>query len=306
MYRSATKYLILAAGCLLWAHSALAQGPPQRNPLSFTVDGGMAFQSNTDLKDGEGSFSTNRWAASIGVNWAFDYRNSIGLTVSGVGAKYDFDELAEIGGGEPWDKIDETRISLFGRFGFGENGSIIIGPSFRYSGEDDSDTSEGRTWGLFAGAAWRISPDLTIGPGFGIFSKLEDGTRFFPILIIDWNITERWNLSTGGGLGASQGPGLRLGYELNDRWSFGLTGRYENLEFRLNENGNTPNGIGQDKSFPLVLSTTWNPHRIVKLSVFAGAEFGGKLKLRDSEGDLITSSKYNTALIYGATAEFRF
>lgn len=42
------------------------------------------------------------------------------------------------------------------------------------------------------------------------------------------------------------------------------------------------------------------------MSLFAGVEFGGKLKLKDSEGETLEESKYKTAPVFGATFELRF
>lgn len=294
-----------AATSLFCVQALEAQAPPV-DPVSFSFDGGAALQSNSDLKDSEGSFSVNRWFVSMGVTYSWDYRNSLGLVVGGGASKYDFDDLVTIGGGEPWNEIEDTRISMVGRFGFGEKGSVILIPTVRYNGEDNSKTTDGRTWGLFAAAAWRLSPDLTIGPGFGVFSKLESGTRFFPVLVIDWNISERWNLSTGRGLASSQGPGLALTFQASETWSMGLAGRYENLEFRLDEEGVAPGGIGRDKAIPVVASVAWEPNKHVKLSLFGGIEFAGKLKLKNSLDETISETKYDPAAIYGGTFEFRF
>jgi hypothetical protein len=306
MSRSFTQFTALAVITMLCAQPVAAQAPPPVDPVTFNFDGGAAIQADTDLKDSEGSFSVNRWFVSMGVTYSWNYRNSIGLSAGGGASKYDFDDLTVIGDGEPWDEIEDTRISLFGRFGFGEKGSLIIIPTVRYNGEDDSKTSDGRSWGVFAAAAWRLSPDLTIGPGFGVFNKLEDGTRFFPVLVIDWNISERWNLSTGRGLASSQGPGLKLTFQANERWSMGLTGRYENLEFRLDERGTTPGGVGRDKSFPLVASVGWEPNKHVNLSFFAGVEFGGELRLRDRFDVTVAETDYDSAAIFGGSFEFRF
>jgi hypothetical protein len=301
-----TKTLTTAAAlCLLGSHNVSAQAP-KNDPVSFNFDGGIAFQSSTDLSDVEGSFSVNRWFASMGVAYAFNRRNSIGLTVGGGSSKYDFDALTGIGSGTPWEEIDETRISLVGRFGIGETGTLFLIPSARYNGEKDSKTSDGRTYGLFAAAAWRINENLTIGPGIGVFSKLEDDTRFFPILVIDWKINERWYLSTSRALAASQGPGLTLGYQASEAWTFGLTSRYENQEFRLDENGTTPGGIGKDQSIPVVVSAAWEPNKTVKLALFGGLEFAGKLKLKNAADELVSESKYDPAAIFGATFDLRF
>jgi hypothetical protein len=305
MLRIITISGVFALFFSVWAQTAAAQAPPH-DPVSFSADGGIAFQSGTDLKDSDGSFSVNRWFVSAGVTWAWDFRNSIGLTAGGGASSYDFDELTGFGIDGPWEEIEDTRISVIGRFGFGEKGSLIIIPSARYNGENNSKTSDGRTYGLFAAAAWRIRQGLTLGPGIGVFSRLEDGTRIFPILVIDWDISERWNLSTGRGLAASQGPGLTLSYEMNERWSLGVSGRFENVEFRLDERGPAPGGVGRDKSFPLVASANWDPNPVIRLSLFAGIELGGKLKLKDAQDVLLEESEYDPAAVFGGTFELRF
>jgi hypothetical protein len=305
MSRTTKKAGIIAAFCLLFAQNIFAQAPT-KGPVSFNFDGGIAIQSGTDLSDAEGGFSVNRWFASMGVTYAWDQRNSIGLSVGGGSSTYDFDALTGIGGGTPWEEIDETRISLVGRMGIGETGTLFLIPSARYNGEKDANTSDGRTYGMFAAAAWRMNENLTIGPGVGVFSKLDNGTRIFPILVIDWKISERWYLSTSRGLAASQGPGLTLGYQLNKAWSFGLTSRYENQQFRLAENGTTPGGIGKDESIPVVASAAWQPNKTVKLALFGGFEFAGKLKLRNAADELVSESKYDPAPIFGATFELNF
>jgi hypothetical protein len=302
MPHTSTSLTFVALFFLLCAQTVAAQG----DGISFNVDGGLAFQSSADLKDSEGGFSINRWFVSMGLNYAWDRRTSIGISAGGGSSKYDFDDLTQIGDGTPWEEIEDTRISITGRVGFGDTGSIINIPTARYNGEKDSKSSDGRTYGLFAAAAWRINEGLTIGPGIGIFSRLEDSTRIFPVLVIDWDISERWNLSTGRGTAASQGPGLTLSYSLSQSWNLGIAGRYENAEFRLDDKGPTPGGIGRDKSMPIVATATWDPNRIFSMSVFAGMEFNGKLKLKNALDELVEKSSYDPAAIFGATFELRF
>jgi hypothetical protein len=138
-----------------------------------------------------------------------------------------------------------------------------------------------------------------------MFTRLEDSTSFFPILAIDWDITERWNLSTGGGLAASRGPGLTLNWRLNEDWSLGVAGRYEDIEFRLNDKGPVPGGVGRDLSAPVVLLATLTPSPRLKFSVFTGVELFGTLKLKDHDGRVLEESDYDPAPLFGATFEIR-
>jgi len=304
MTRSTATIFAIIFASLLYALPATAQ-QQQKGPWFFTLDGGGVHQSDADLKDSAGGFSEDRWFVGAGVDYAWDQRTSIGISVGGGQSNYDFNDETDFGGGLPWDKINDTRVTLNGRFGFGETGSVFIIPTLRFNGEKGASGSDS-TWGLFAAMTWRVRENLTIGPGIGIFSRLESGTKFFPVLAIDWNINDRWNLSTGRGMASSQGPGLTLSYKLNEDWAFGVAGRYENKEFRLDDEGPAAGGIGRDQSMPLVFTSVLTPNKNLNLSVFAGLEFGGKLKLRDSMDNPVAESDYDPALLFGATFEFRF
>jgi len=139
-----------------------------------------------------------------------------------------------------------------------------------------------------------------------VFSELEDSVSIFPILIVDWKITDRLRLETGGGLGATQGPGLDFKYRLSDTWSLGLGGRYESLRFRLDDKGPAPDGVGGDRSFPVYLSVTYSRGRDMQVSAIAGVELDGELRLEDSNGQLITRDNYESAPFLGGTFNFRF
>lgn len=295
--------LLLAA--LAFGNAAWAQSPPA-GPWRFSIEGGGAHQAESDLENTGGGFEVDRWFIGAGVAYAWNRRNSIGLSLGGGNSDYAFDSAGDFGGGDPWGEIENARVGITGRFGVGETGSAIIIPTVRFNGEAGAGSGDSRTYGLLAAFSWRISEALTIGPGVGMFSKLEDGTRIFPILVIDWDISDRWNLSTGRGLDASQGPGLVLGYRLNGAWSLALSGRYENLEFRLDEDGPAPGGTGRDQSFPLVASVILEPDPRVRLSVFAGAELNGSLRLKNALDQTVDESDYDPALLVGATFAFRF
>ena len=128
----------------------------------------------------------------------------------------------------------------------------------------------------------------------------------FPILAIDWDITDTVTLSTGGGFAASQGPGLTLSYKATEQLSLGLTGRYESFRFRLDDSGPAPGGIGEDRSFPVIVSADYSPWPMTTLSAFAGAEFAGRLRLEDSGGNRIDQSDYDPAPLIGVAVRARF
>jgi len=299
MVRFKVALACLAGICIFPGGNLLAQAPAT-DPVTFSVDGGGVHQDTTDLKDGGGSFDVDRWFVSTGFTYAWDPRTSVGLTVGGGRSSYTFAADTGFGGGDPWENAEDFRVSTPIRFGFGEKGVAFLIPTVRFNKENGADTGDSVTYGLFAAMAWRIDENLTIGPGIGVFSRLEDSARIFPVLAIDWSITDHWNLSTGSGLGSSVGPGLTLSYKFNEHWKLGLAGRYESDEFRLDNEGPAPGGVGRDQSFPLVITGTLEPTRKIRFSLFAGAELGGELKLKDTFGVTVDESQYDPALIIGA------
>ena len=280
--------------------------PKKRSPWIFSGTTYGVHQDEADMTDSGGSFSVDRWFVNAGVTFAWSRRDMVGVTVGGGKDLYDFDGLGSFGGGNPWGDVSDARISVVSRTGFGESSVLTIIPTVRINKENGADTGDSTTYGLFAAYTWRISKSLTVGPGFGVFTKLDDGTKFFPVLAIDWNINDRWNLSTGSGVGSSQGTGLTLAYKLNQDWSFALSGRYENLEFRLNEKGVAPGGLGHDQSFPLVASVNLKPNKLFNVSLFAGMNWFGQLKIEDPDGRKLQETDYDPALLVGVQFEGRF
>ena len=61
--------------------------------LVFKVDGGVVHQSDTDLKDGGGSFAVDRWFVSGGIDYVWDQRTSLGFSIGGGKSNYEFGDL---------------------------------------------------------------------------------------------------------------------------------------------------------------------------------------------------------------------
>jgi hypothetical protein len=292
------KVLSCAAAALVASALPAAAQMPDR-PLVFAIDGLAAAQGSADM-DGGGSFSANRLYGRAGGLYRFD-AGSIGFFVSTGRIDYDFS-----GAIAPWGEVRDIGISLPVRYTMGR-ADIFVSPSLRYDYEDGADREDGQTAGAFLGVAWKFSDSLTLGPAFGIFSELEsDDLNIFPAILIDWDITDRARLTTGPTIGATQGPGLAFDYAVTDRLRLGLAGRYENIRFRLDDDGLAPGGIGQDSSFPLVLTLDYEPFPGSRLAAFAGAELGGELRLEDASGRTVETRDYDPAPIVGVAFRLGF
>lgn len=293
----------------LWSQEANNKQNQDRSETgwSTSVRGGAIYQFDTDLDDG-GSYSSGRYNIEAGRNYSWDYRTSASLALSYSYDDYNFSgsNTDGLAGQSPWNDIHSFSISTPLRKGINDNWSAFLIPSLRSTGEAGADFDQTITGGAFAGAAYKFGKKLTIGPGIGVVSQLEESASIFPVLIIKWNITDKLSLDTGRGLAATLGPGLTLSYKADQKWKFGVGGRYEKLRFRLDKNGDTPGGIGEDTSFPLFGSCTYNMNRKTTLSVVTGVELGGELKVENSKGHTITEESSDPGFFGGLTFNMRF
>jgi hypothetical protein len=305
--------LIICLLILMFVPTVAAAGePPARRPgmrpqvgWSVFTRGGYVHQMDTDIDDG-GSFSVNRFFVQGGPAYTTDKGTSISLAVGYGVDGYDFSGDTGFGGRKPWEDIHSLRFSIPLRWKVSEQWSGFVAPTIRSTGEKGADFNEAITGGGFAGFSYRFSDRLSIGPGVGVLTQLEDSTQVIPILVINWKITDTLSLSTGRGIGATLGPGLTLGWRPSRSWSFSIGGRYESLRFRLDEDGVVPNGIGDDRSFPIFAGVEYSFNPMLRISVLGGVETGGELRLEDENGRLITEESHNSAGFVGIAFGARF
>lgn len=264
------------------------------------IRGGDIYQGNADLDDG-GSYTANRFNIQAGHGYSWSRRTAVLLALSYSNDSYSFsgNKPGSLAAMDPWESVNSYSVSSPMRMGVSENWSAFAIPSMRSTGESGADFNETITGGVITGFSYRFSDRLTIGPGVGVMSQLEDSASVFPFLVIDWKITDRISLETGRGLAATQGPGLTLTYRMDQSWSFGMGGRYEKLRFRLDGNGENGGGIGEETSVPLFLSGSYNFSRKVRISFVCGVEVGAELILEDSDGNTIKEESVDPSLFGG-------
>src|SRR5690554_5180446 len=167
MVRTYTLTAVSLFAALLFCQPVAAQDQ-RPSPWIFTANVLSTHQSEADMSDSGGSFDVDRWFVNGGVTFAWSARDTLGVVVGGGKSVYTFDNYRAIGG-DWWNDISDSRVSLVGRIGFGDTGVLTLIPTMRDSAEDGAGSADGKTYGMYAAATWRLSEDLTIGPGLGVF-----------------------------------------------------------------------------------------------------------------------------------------
>ena len=292
-----TKFVSGALVALFAGSAAQAQSP---EGWLFRFDGAFLHQGDADLSGGS-TFGVDRTYLRFGAFNRLPSGLSIGVAASGGRSDYAFS------GAAPWGRIKESTVSVTvaGRTDAGAR--WFVAPSIRMRAEKGASSLDGQSAGLFAGMSWQVNDRLNIGPAFGVFGGLgSDEYDVFPALLLDWQLTDRFSLTTGPTIGASQGPGLSLRYDMSEAWSLTLSARRETNRFALSNTGQTPKGIGEDRSIPVVLSLGYAPNPGMKAIVFAGAELNGQLSVENAVGTTISSQTYSSAPLVGASFSLSF
>jgi hypothetical protein len=286
------------------AQEARRKAGPEPGWSTF-LRSGYVHQFDTDIDDG-GSFNVYRLSIQGGVTYAPDYRRSVSFALGYGLDGYDFSGDRGFAALRPWEDTNSYRLSMPVRWGFNKAWTVFVVPTLRFSAESGADLEDAMQGGGFAGIFYRFGDQLTMGPGIAVISQIEDNATVFPVLMVKWKITDRLSLETGRGLGATLGPGLVMRWQGSDKWGLSVGVRYEKLRFRLDDKRMAPNGIGQDRAFPVFCSLSYSLSRRAKMSLFSGAELGGELRLENEKGDRIAEEDYEAGGFGGITFNFRF
>jgi hypothetical protein len=275
-----------------------------RTGLGFRVRGGAVHSLDAQL-DGGGKFDTTRAVLEASIRYAFTETSFIGVSAGYSWDGYGFSSGAQIGGQEPWDQIHTMRFSIPMFYDVTDRWRVLGIPIARLTAERTSSWSDGFTGGGIFGFSYRFGDRLRIGPGIGVLSELADDPTIFPVIVIDWQVTDRFRVETGRGLGATEGPGLLASYEFLPWLKTSLGFRYEKLRFRLESNQNAKGNIGEDQSFPVLAGVIFG-YPFAELTVIAGTKFGGKLRIEDPDGNRLAESSYDPSFTIGATFQLLF
>ncbi|MFZ9011347.1 MAG: hypothetical protein ACO20W_05575 [Anaerohalosphaeraceae bacterium] len=244
--------------------------------------------------------------AKISMINSIDQSNSYGFSFGYNYTDYSFSGSEGIAALKPWDDIHSIGFTVPIRMGLNDDWTMYAFPTIRSVTEDGADFGDGISGGALLGASRKINENLTMGPGLGVLSQIEDDPFVFPIFLIDWKISDTLSFGTGRGESATAGPGLFLYWRPAEQWLFNFGGRYEKLRFRLDDKGVAPDGVGEDRAFPLVAGATYYFNRQTSLTLTGGVLLGGQLKLEDDKGHKIIEEDYDPTPFIGINLRSKF
>jgi hypothetical protein len=288
--------VLLAATAI--AGSAQAQGN-WRPSASITP----LYVGNSGI-DGGGDYSMFGAVVRAGVTGSIGGANLAGLTFNYDYYDYSFSNPAAFGGVAPWNVVRRYGVAAPLMFGVSERWLLSVIPSVDWFRENGADEGEALTWGAVLSASRFFDGGNRLGLGVGIFQRFEK-TSFFPLLLVDWKLGDRWRLVNPLSAGPTGPAGLEIDYRLDGGWSLGLGAAWRTTRFRLSETGPVANGIGEERGFPVFLRATRNFGNGIAVNLYAGVVTAGQLRVEDPNGNAVREVDVDPAPLVGVTFSAR-
>lgn len=148
--------------------------------------------------------------------------------------------------------------------------------------EEGADVADGGAYGAGAGVLYQSGPELTVGAALRVFTRIGDRPRALLLPYVEWKPSAAWTLRTE----AREGAGLELTLALDDAavWALQARAVYREQRFRLDDEGQRPEGIFQDARVSLLAGIRWQPVRGVTLSLAVGVDVHQRFTLEDNRG----------------------
>ncbi len=269
-------------------------GPGDANRTVYSFSFSPIYQFESDFDRG-GSFSVQRYGFNFDASKPVSNSLRAGISLGYDFEKYDFSGTTSFAGTDPWSDIHRFSAGLPVSWRMTDSWSLFISPQVEWYGESGVDNwGDAFGYGAVFAVSYRVSPGLTLGAGAGVFSRMEE-TRGFPYIAIDWKITEELRLGNPFRTSPSGPAGLELSWRLSDRWEIAAGGAYRSFRFRLDDSGVAPNGIGEVDSTVGYARLTYRMGRDLKLDLYGGAAFNGKMRIADRNGNELRSDDFDTA-----------
>jgi len=279
----------------------------EKQPMTFfqrwaiRLNGNAEHMFNTDI-DGGGKFNITR----LGLNQdaTFTATDNLNVVFGASFNYYNFDFSGSQGfaGLRPWRNVIISNNNMRVNYAFTNNWGIFVTPMISYGSASGSPFWDSFTIGGIAGVSYTTGPNLKVGVGGFVGSRLEQSAIGYPIGYIDWHITQALNFTGfAGGARNDFGPKAELSYKLGRGFKVGTSVSYEVRRFRLDKDGNFEKGIGQMQSLPVAAKISYTVNKFLTLNTYGGWLFDGSLELEDSGGNRIQKEDFDSAPFLGAS-----
>ncbi len=166
------------------------------------------------------------------------------------------------------------------------------------SGDGGADFGDALRGGGFAGARYARSERLSFSAGVGAFSQIEDDPIVIPVVGVEWQPTERWQVNIGV-------PETGVTFEPVERLNLFVRTEVDLDDFRLSGDGPLDGAVLRDDGLGVAAGIEWRPTRRIELRAGVGSTFFRELTIDDADGDELLEADLGTGLFGSASLTVR-
>jgi hypothetical protein len=269
--------------------------------VSFNADHSFA----TDFDEGPGEFAATRAGGSVRVAIPAYEKAQVAFDVGYDRWEFDFKDATTLDAadGEPWSGVNDVNATVTFANRIDDQWSYVTGAFVRSAFADGADAGEGFTFGGILGVTYAFSDRFSLGGGLIASSVIEDDWRVLPIMTIDWKINDKLSLRTNPGVGRRI---IGLSYQATDALRLTLGTGSERVEFRLEDDGPEPKGVGRFSRLPVALDVTYDISHRFSVNGYVGYLFSQEVVLDTEDGDRVRREDADPAFGLGAGVSWRF
>jgi hypothetical protein len=253
------------------------------------VNPGFTYNSDADF-DNSSLGKVSVWRFDVPVRYTI--KTEAGDL--GLGAFYEYSEY-------DLDKLDGTKdfnTLAFDTFWKGmlndEWGYFVFG-AVGFSASTHTGLGDGLTGGAAAGGRYVWSKDLSLGLGVAVATRLEDDPMVLPVIALNWQINDRWNLRT------LNGATLTYDVSGDKKFLLDLGARYQRREYRVESDTSLT-----EKMISLEVGATYRFAPEFALRGFVGVTAGRSFELRHNDERVGEEQDVNASAFLGVRALFTF
>jgi len=287
---------------VLVASIARAQGqPPGTVTTSLAVTG--VHQFDADLDEG-GTVGWSGVSISGSVTRQMVPAFAAGISARHVGEEWRMDAPAAFAGQAPWRDLQRSNVGLSLSLALSRSFLVGLSPVVEWAREPDVSADDALTYGAVVSAVKVVNPKLTLGAGASV-NRMFYSVKVSPFLIINWKWSDRFRIANALPAGPEGGAGIEARWTLTPDWEAAGGGVLRSDRYRLANDAPYAGQIGETANVPMFarLSRKLGPHW--KTDLYAGVLANGRLRIKDSDGNEVASTKYPLAPAVAISLSFK-
>lgn len=284
--------------------AAAGQDPLGSHDSAWSIEGGFAYQFNASLHDtADGRFSHGR--AHLRARGRLSLRDDLDLIIGGRYQRdhFSFDNLVA-----PWNNVNTVRADAALEWKVDQRWTLFGGGMVQWAAESGASLGDGFEGGGAIGAVYGLSETLALGGGIGVQSRVLDDVLIYPIVVVDWEISDKLTFSTRLTNDWANQTGAQIAYTFDETWSAGVSAVFDYSRFRLNDDGPAAaqGGAGAVEALPVTLFLTMKIGQRASVSGFVGVMAYGRLTTTNTSQTQVWASDQGAAPVLGIHGSIRF